>query len=82
MGLFSNPFPAIMTGFDDCCCVKRVQGVRTCVEMKSTNSDHIIQTLLSFTERAALVKGRVICTGHRVPTMAKVNIFCYVHLLN
>ena len=61
------------------CGAKRVQGMRVCVAIKSTISDHIIRTLLSFTERAALVKGRVI---YRVPTMDKFNLFCCVHLLN
>ena len=62
MGSFSNPFGAVMAGFDNYCCrVKRVQGVRTYVAVKSTISDRIIPTLLSFTERAALVKGHVIC---------------------
>ena len=52
-----------MAGFDNQCRVKRVQGVCAFVAMKSTISDYIIPTLLSFIERAALVKGRVICIG-------------------
>ena len=64
MGSFSNPLGAIMVGFDNCCRVKRLRGVHACVAIKSTISDHIIPlTLLSFTERAALVKGHVSCIG-------------------
>ena len=64
MGSFSNPFGAVMAGFDNNCCrVKRVQGVRACVAMKRTISDRIIPSLLSFTQRAGLVKSHVICIG-------------------
>ena len=45
------------------CGAKRVQGEGACVAIESTISDHIIRTLFSFTERAALVKDRVICIG-------------------
>ena len=38
-------------------------GVRVCVAIRGTISDRIIPTLPAFTERVALVKGRVICTG-------------------
>ena len=63
MGSFSNLIGAVMARFGNCCRVKRVQGVRVCVATKISISDRIIPTLLSFTERAALVKGHVICIG-------------------
>ena len=53
-----------MAGFDNCCCVKRVQGMRARVVMKSIISDRTIPpTSFLFTERVALVKGRVLCIG-------------------
>ena len=63
MGSFSNPFGAVRAGFDNRCLIKRVQEVRACVVIQGTISDCIIATLPAFTERAALVKGRVICIG-------------------
>ena len=42
LGSFSNPFGAVMAGFDNRCRVKRVQGIRACVAMQSNISDRII----------------------------------------
>ena len=77
----SHPEKDLMESFSNPFRVKRVQEVRACVTMKCTISDRIIPTILSFAECAALVKDHVIHM-RRVPTMAKVNIFYDVHLLN
>ena len=69
MGLFSSPFRAVRAGFDNRCRIKRVQGVRECVVIGETISDCIIPILPAFTERAALVKGRVICIGLAASSM-------------
>ena len=69
MGSFSNPFGAVRAGFDNRCRIKRVQGVRV-------RSDHTDITCIYRTCRDS--EG----SYNMVPKMAKVNIFCYTHLLN
>ena len=81
MGSFYNSFGAIMAGFDNYLLTYQESsgGARVYSNEKYCLRSH--HTNITFIYRTCLVSEGS-CNMHRVPMMAKVNMFCYVHLLD
>ena len=80
MGSFSNHFGVVMSGFDKLLsCQESSGGASVCSNEKYNLRLH--HTVITFIYRTCRVSegARDI---YRVPSMNKVNIFCFAHLLN